>query len=297
MSDEPELRECFGLPQGTKPGIGYPLAKILGLIDGATGLFVQMLCLPLFTHEMSSVTRVHSDLRSGDILLGDRAFCSFVHLALLSARGVFACFRLHQKREGQGGHGMRRWMRPAKPPEWMSLNQFLSLPRWIDVRLVSHSLSQKGFRSKRVTIATTLLDAELWPDARLAELYGQRWQIEGCFNQLKTHMKMNVLRCKSVEGVLKELAVYLPVYNLVRLAMLHAAVQQHVEVSRVSFTDALRWPACRVLGLAGVERLRTNPHRPGRWEPRVLRRRIKPYDLMTRPRSELKKGGESGENS
>lgn len=294
MSDEPELRERFGLPQGTKPGIGYPLAKIMGLIDAASGLFVQMLCLPLFTHDLSAVMRIHPSLQNGDILLGDRAFCSFVHLTLLSAGGVFGCFRLHQRRKGQGGRGLQRWQRPEKAPAWMSEQQFLTLPKWIDVRLASYTLSQKGFRTRRVTIATTLLDETLWPDARLAELYGQRWQIEGCFNQLKTHMKMNVLRCKSVEGVLKELAVYLLVYNLVRLIMLRAAAEQHVGVARISFIDALRWLACRALGLSGVERLITNPHRPGRWEPRVLRRRIKPYDLMTRPRAELKNAVKAG---
>ena len=73
----------------------------MGLMDAATGLFVQMLCLPLFVHEMRAVVNVHAMLRSGDILLGDRAFCSFVHLALLNARGVFCCFRLHQRRSAR----------------------------------------------------------------------------------------------------------------------------------------------------------------------------------------------------
>jgi len=295
MSDSDELRGHFHLPQGTAPGIGYPLAMVMGLMDLASGMIVQMLCLPLFVHEMRAVVNVHDALQKGDILLGDRAFCSFVHVALLNARGVFACFRLHQKRKGQRGHGSERWQRPKQPPAWMKLEQFLTLPTWIDVRLVSYTLNRDGFRTKHVTIATTLLDPTLWPDAKLAELYGQRWRIEGCFNQLKTHMKMNVLKCKTVQGVLKELAVYLLVYNLVRWAMLAAAAEQRVSVTRVSFIDALRWLACRMLGLPGSEPLRTNPHHPGRWEPRVLRRRIKPYDLMTRPRPELKKAAESGE--
>jgi hypothetical protein len=297
MSDEPALHEHFHLPQGTRPGIGYPLAMVMGLIDAASGLFVQMLCLPLLVHDMRAVVNVHASLQSGDILLGDRAFCSFAHLALLNARGVFACFRLHQKRKGQRVNGTQRWQRPPKPPAWMMPGQFLTLPRWIDVRLVSYTLVQKGWRTRQVTIATTLLDATAWPDAKLAELYGQRWRIEGCFNQLKTHMKMNVLKCKSVAGVLKELAVYLLVYNLVRLAMLRAACEQRVCVERISFIDALRWLGCRMLGLVAVERLVINPRRPGRWEPRVRRRRMKPYDLLTRPRAELKQAVESAENA
>jgi hypothetical protein len=295
MPDELPLRQHFGLPQGTRPGIGYPLARVMGLIDAASGMFVQMLCLPLLVHEMRAVVNVHSALRCGDILLGDRAFCSFVHLALLNARGIFACFRLHQKRKGQGAHGIVRWERPREVPAWMLPGQFLTLPQWIEVRLVSYTIQHKGFRTRRVTIATTLLDERLWPDAKIAELYGQRWQIEGCFNQLKTHMKMNVLRCKSLAGVLKELAVYLLVYNLVRLVMLRAAAAQRVSVTRISFIDALRWLCVRMLGLVGVAQLRINPHRPGRWEPRVLRRRIKPYDLLTRPRAELKEALKSKE--
>jgi hypothetical protein len=243
---------------------------------------------------MRAVMHVHDCLQNGDILLGDRAFCSFVHLALLNARGIFACFRLHQRRKEQGGHGIVRWQRPKKPPAWMTLAQFITLPQWIDVRLMSYTLSQKGFRTQRVTIATTLLDEQLWPDAKLTELYGQRWRIEGCFNHLKTTMKMNVLKCKTLDGVLKELAIYLLVYNLVRLAMLRAAQDQIVGAERISFIDALRWLACQALGLTGVAKLIINPHRPGRWEPRVLRRRMKPYDLLTQPRAELKKAAESG---
>jgi len=296
MSDSAELRKHFHLPQGTKKGIGYPLATVMGLLDAASGLFVQMICTPLFLHDMSMVSQVHDALKIGDILLGDRAYCSYAHFALLNAQGVFACFRLHQMRQEQNGHGMMRWQRPRQIPKWMSRAQFLALPEWLDVRLASYTVIQKGFRSRRVTIATTLLDEREWPDSKLAELYQQRWQIEGCFNHLKTTMKMNVLKCKSVEGVMKELAVYLIVYNLVRLAMLRAAQQQAVSVGRISFIDALRWLACRMLGLSGVNRLWINPRRIDRWEPRVIRRRIKPYDLLTRPRAELKKAVESGVN-
>ncbi|MGB7161056.1 MAG: hypothetical protein WBD40_23545 [Tepidisphaeraceae bacterium] len=107
---------------------------------------------------------------------------------------------------------------------------------------------------------------------------------------------MKVLKCQSVEGVMKELAVYLLVYNLVRLAMLHAAVQQHVSIARVSFIDALRWVCCRLLGLAGVEQLIVSPQRLSRREPRVIRRRLKQYNLMKRPRAELKCSANYGEN-
>src|SRR5205814_2186416 len=146
-----------------------------------------------------------------------------------------------------------------------------------------------------ITLATTLLDNNAWPDQKLAQLYGQRWQIEGCFNHLKTTMKMNVLRCQTLDGVLKELAVYLLVYKLVRLTMLRAAQEQNVCARQISLIDALRWLCCRMLGLAGVKRLIVNPSRPGRWEPRALRRRIKPYDLLNCPRAQWKNAVKSEE--
>jgi hypothetical protein len=294
MSDTAELREHFGLPPSCKPGIGYPVAKLMGLMDAATGLFARLLAAPLFTHDMRHVLRLHPILRAGDILLGDRAYCSYVHLALLQLQGVYGCFRLHQRR--LTGVGFTRWKRKGKAPAWMSPEQFQGLPLEMEVRIVQYTIDQRGFRTKKVIVATTLLDEQAWPDEKIAELYGQRWQIETCFDHLKTTMKMNVLKCQSLDGVMKELAVYALVYNLVRLAMLKAAEQQQVRVSRISFVDALRWLCSRMLGLPGVQRLLVNPYRPGRREPRVIRRRMKEYNLMKRPRAELKTMETWGEN-
>lgn len=285
MEDTPELRKRFDLPPGTKEGVGYPMGKLMGLLDAATGMFVSLLSLPLFQHDMRSVINLHPMLRAGDILLGDRAFCSFAHLALLQARGVFACVRLHQRRKNQA-RGVQRWKKAAKVPAWMAVIQYSLLPKFINVRIVRYTVARKGYRTKHVLIATTLMDEARWPDEKIAELYGHRWRIETCFDHLKTTMKMNVLRCKTVDGVRKELAVYLAVYNLVRLAMLKAAEAQHVSSWRISFVDALRWLAARMLGLEGVGRLIVNPDRAGRSQLRVIRRRLKEYDLLIKPRRE-----------
>ena len=283
--DTPELHEHFTLPAGAREGVGYPMGKLMGLLDAATGMFVSLLSLPLFQHDMRSVISLHPMLRAGDILLGDRAFCSFAHFVLLQGRGVFACVRLHQRRKNQIG-GFQRWEKPAKGPAWMDAGQYFLLPKFIDVRIVRYTIANKGYRTRHVLIATTLMDETLWPDEKIAELYGHRWHIETCFDHLKTTMKMNVLRCKTLEGVHKELAVYLAVYNLVRLAMLKAAEAQGVSPWRISFVDAMRWLAARMLGLEGVGRLIVNPDRAGRSQLRVIRRRLKEYDLLTKPRRE-----------
>jgi hypothetical protein len=296
MSDTSDLRQHFGLPSSTIEGVGYPVAKILGLLDAASGLFVSLLALPLFVHDLRHIVHLHAMLRRGDILLGDRAFCSYAHVALLNAAGVLACFRLHQRRKTTKRRGIERWYRPIRPPVWMTPQQWLTLPAWLDVRIVRYTIKCKGRRTRHIVLATTLLDQRAWPDAKLAALYGQRWEIETCFDHLKTTLGMNVLKCQSVDGVLKELAVYLLVYNLVRLAMLRQAQARGIAAARVSFIDALRWVCCRMLGLAGVAALLINPERPGRREPRVIRRRWKEYNLMKRPRAELKSSETYGEN-
>jgi len=285
MPDTPSLRAHFSLPPGTKEGVGYPMGKLMGLLDLATGMFESLLALPLFTHDMRGVIELHPMLRPGDILLGDRAFCSFCHFALLSARGCFACMRLHQRRKEKAS-GITRWHRPTQPPAWMDAAQLARLPKFMDVRIVRFTIARRGYRTRHVLIATTLMDEAAWPDERIAELYGHRWQIETCFNHLKTTMKMNVLRCQTVQGVSKELAVYLAAYNLVRLAMLAAAQRQRVSPERVSFVDAQRWLLVRLLGLPGVGRLIVNPDRAGRSQLRVIRRRLKQYDLLRKPRRE-----------
>jgi Transposase DDE domain len=286
VADTPALRRHFHLPAGVTPGVGYPMGKLMGLLDAATGLFVELLALPLFQHDMRGVVGLHPMLRAGDILLADRALGTFAHLCLLNRRGAFACMPLHQRRKNAAVPGADRWKKPAEIPAWMSAADFATLPDHLDVRLVRQAVARKGFRTRHLMIVTTLLDADQWPDERVAALYGQRWDIETCFDHLKTTMGMNVLRCRTLDGVRKELAVYLAVYNLVRLAVLAAARAQGVSPRRISFADAMRWLAARLLGLAGVDRLVVNPYRAGRSQLRVIRRRYKQYDLLRKPRRE-----------
>jgi len=286
MEGTPELLEHFQLPPGGKPGLSYPAQKLMGLLDAATGMFVSLLALPLFQHDMRAIIELHPILHAGDILLGDRALCSFTHVAMLQAREVFACVRLHQRRKNNVS-GTDRWRKPKAPPAWMGAGQYAQLPDFLDVRIVRYSVSQKGFRTTHVIVATTLRDQTLWPDEKIAELYGHRWLIETCYKHLKTTMKMTVLRRQSVDGVKKELAVYLAAYNLVRLAMLKAARSMHVSPHRISFVDAMRWLLARMLGLPGVGRLIVNPDRKGRTQLRVIRRRRQNYRLLKKPRREM----------
>lgn len=320
--DTPDLQKAFGQPTGQKAGCGFPVPKLLALFDAFTGMVVEMLGLPLFTHEQSKVWMLHPLLTAGDLLVGDRGLCSFVHLAMLQAREVMACFRCHQRqivdfrprrksrdrlgkkeREGRpssqfvrrlGKHDqIVRWKRPPKSPAWMSPEQWEALPPWLDVRELRYTLASKGQRTHVVTIATTLLDETLYPRDEVAKLYGLRWRVETRFAELKTTLKMRKLKSKSPEGVMKELAVYCLVYNMVRAVTAAAALRQKVEPERISFIDALRWLLLAEPG-APIPDLIVNPVRD-RHEPRVIKDLQDTYRKMTRPRGELRKdAGKAG---
>jgi hypothetical protein len=315
--DTPELPHHFGQPGGPAPGCGFPVAKILALFHAGTGLLLDVVAAPLRTQEMSQVDGVHPALRPGDVLVGDRGFCSFPHLALLLGRGVQAVFRAHQKqiidfapgrphagprdKRAPAGRPRSRWLRslgaldqvvewfkPRDRPAWMTAERYAGLPETITVRELRYRVDRPGFRARSVTLVTTLLDAEAYPLEALAGLYGTRWRVEQYLRDLKQSMKIYVLRCRTVDGVRKELMVYGIVYNLVRSVMGEAARRQRVAPDRISFIDALRWLLEARPG-ERMPKLVVNPSRPGRFEPRVRKRRPKPYPLMRKPRRELRK--------
>jgi hypothetical protein len=162
-----------------------------------------------------------------------------------------------------------------------------ALPETLVLREVRYRLGTPGFRTREITLVTTLLDAETYSVSALAGLYRQRWQVETALLQLKTTMQMDVLHCKTVPGVLKELTVFAIVYNLVRLVMCQSATLQHLSIERISFIDALRWLGAPSTGMP-LGALIVNPARPHRVDPRVKKRRPKPFPLMITPRPALR---------
>jgi hypothetical protein len=287
VPDTPPLRRRFGLPSNQVPGVGYPQASILGLMDLASGLFLRLVVRSVFTHDLRGAVRVHAALQAGDILLADRAFASFAHLALLAERGIACVFRLGASRKDPDA-GKTRWRKRGKRtmPPWIDPALYRTLRTFVSVRVVSYVIEQSGYRTRAVRLVTTLLDEQQWSDRRLADLYARRWEVETAFGHAKTTLGMGTPRCKTAEGVMKELAVYLIAYNLIRLQMLAWAKHESVDVRRVSFIDAARYLMALALGLRGVATPILNPARAGRRQLRVLRRRPKHYPLLTKPREQ-----------
>ncbi len=316
MPDTPCLQAEFGQPGAQRKGCGFPVAHLLALFHAGTGMITQVLTAPLRTHDMSQTPQLHPQLSDGDILVADRAFCSYAHLCLVLRENLHAVFRMHQRqlvdftsnrpynmpgkkrRKGWPSSqwiralGARdqivRWFKPKQQPKWMSAEEFAALPDSIVVRELRYRITRPGFRCDWITLVTTLTDAESYPLEAVAQLYLDRWAIETAFGHLKTTMGMDVLHSKTVDGVLKELHVFCLVYNLVRLVMLQASRRQNVPVDRISFIDALRWLATAALS-DPLPPLVINPHRPHRLEPRVRKRRPKEYPLMRNTRSNLRK--------
>lgn len=323
VPDTPQLRDAFKRPTGRAEGPRLPVPKVLGLFDAMTGLVVEAMAFCLFVHEASKAWLLHPLLAAGDLLVGDRGFCSFAHLALLSARGVPGLFRVNERsqivsfryrrrhydrRKGEKGRKAQRgrprskwvkrlgrhdqvvrWVKPKakEGPKWMTREQFAALPDELDVREIRYRVSEKGRRTREVTIATTLLDPLLYPRDAIAELYGIRWRVETHLRELKTVLKMDRLKCRTEAGVRKELAAYCVAYNLVHAVMVRAAARQGVAPDRVSFVDALRWLLSAEPG-EEMPDLVVNPRRVGRWCPRVLKHTSRTFPRMTRERHEYR---------
>jgi len=318
MPDTSTLQATFGQPSQQTPGCGFPTAHLMVLFDHPTGFLRKTLALPLHTHDVSHAAVLHPELQPGDVLVGDRAFGTYAHLALCQRRKLHGLFRAHQKqivsfRPGrphqpvrnasaqQKGLPTSRWLKrlghrdqlveyfkPAQRPNWMTPEQWQQLPASIVVREVRYRIRVPGVRTREVTLITTLLDVNRYSAKERARLYGLRWGLEVNLRHLKQTMRMDVLRCTTVEGILKELAVFAVVYNLVRRVMVAAAGRQKMAIERISFIDAWRWlqqaePSTDLADLV------VNRERPGRCEPRVRKRRPKEYSLMTKPRARLRK--------
>lgn len=324
MPDTPALQKRFGQSGQQKPGCGFPTAHVLCLFDVATGMLRDCIASPLRTHDMADAGKLHRYLKKGDVLIADRAFENFVHLALLIVAGVHAIFPAHQKRKidfrqkrrrrsrgkkrkGNTRIGRKpplydrevvrkcgrrdqivRWRKPMQRPRWISRKQFDSLPELIEVRELRRTVRMDDGRRLEVTLVTTLLDEKRYSAEELIAVLKARWGVEVNLRHVKTTMRMNVLRSKTVAGVEREIYMYAIVYNAVRLVMLEAAGKQRVGVDRLSFADGLYWVRHGDL-TEPLPRLEVVPLRPGRVEPRLIKRRHDQYGRLTKPREQMRK--------
>ena len=235
MPDTPANQAVYPQESQQKPGCGFPLLRMVSVACLASGTVADFVIYSQRSHDLQLFDQLRPDLRRGDVLVGDRGLCSYAQLALLLWGGVQALFRLRQGRPGNGRHSrlkpikklgkgdwLVQWKRTATQPKYMSQQDYERLPQTLTVRIIKVKVTAPGMRTRSLVLVTTLLDPTIYPAAEIAELYLQRWRVELTFRDIKTVMKMEVLRCKTPEMVHKEILMHFIAHNLVRLLMQEA---------------------------------------------------------------------------
>jgi putative transposase len=317
--DTAALQAQYPQPSVHKPGLGFPLIRMVVVMSLATAMVHGMAMGPYAgkeTGESALFRQLLDRLKPGDVVLADRYFCSYFMIALLLALGVDVVTRLHQRRSSDFRRGRRLghgdhvviWVRPERPA-WMDQETYDSMPESIEMREVHVQVNQPGFRVESLVVVTTLTDANAYTREDIAELYHQRWLVELDIRALKITLGMDVLRCKTPKMVAKEIWLCLLAYNLIRQSMLQAALLAELSPRQISFTAALQKIAASwtVILLCDDERAQTmiEVHledmathrigdRPGRVEPRAIKRRPKPHRLLTVPRAEARAALKNG---
>lgn len=315
MPDTPELQQRFGQPDGQRKGCGFPVARIVGLFCWATGTVADVAIGAYRTSELTLWRQLWGHLRSGDIVLADRFYCTYADIAGLLKLGCDGVFRLQGarartmdfrqgKRLGKNDR-LVTWRRPKMCPRTLSQDTFASLPETLAIRVLRFQTRVPGFRSRTIIVATTLLDPGSHPLEAVSDLYADRWTVELRLRDVKTTMGMDILRGKSPDVVCKEIYMHFLAYNLIRALMWQAAQEHDRPLHRLSFAGTMQHfhaVAPYLWLFAGTQKARrlyqlllswiardNLPYRPNRVEPRAVKRRPKEYALLNRPRHEMRK--------
>jgi hypothetical protein len=313
MPDTTANQATYPQPDGQQPGLGFPMARLGVLLSLATGAVLDA-ALAAYrgkgTGELSLLRQLWHHLQPGDVLLGDRLYCSYFEIALLAGRGVEVVLHRHQSRRSDFRTGRRlgcldhevTWRKPARPA-WLEPAIYEALPATLTLREVAVTIRGPRGQRRRLVLVTTLRDPQAVPKAALADVYRQRWHGEVDVRSLKQVLQMDVLRCKTPAMVRKEIWVHLLGYNLIRGLMAASAQHKGLDVRALSFKGALQTLNAFRYGLLtgaitatgefygqlleAIGSHRVN-ERPGRVEPRAKKRRRKNYPLLTVPRAKAR---------
>ncbi len=311
MPDTPENQNKYPQGKSSKPGCGFPQMKMVALFCLATGALLRHAQSHRKVGELTLFRRMWDTLYSGDVVLADRGFCNFADYYRLGLRNIDSVMRLHQRRtKGLSllkrlgpGDKLVSWHKSKPTPKGFTKEQWAAIPDTLTVRHITFMPSIPGFRTKKITVATTLTDHKQFPATAFAELYQRRWLVELFLRDIKITLGMDILRCKTPAMIQKELTMHLIAYNLIRLTMVQAAVKAKCNVQRISFKATLQavrqWaPYIRHADVEQREQFYQSmliaisripiPNRPYRSEPRAKKRRAKNYQHLTKPRHQMK---------
>jgi hypothetical protein len=301
--DTPPNQKAFPQQSVQKPGCGFPIIRLIALLSLATGMLTAWASGSWSEHELGLLQSLWDYLRPGNVLMADRGFCNWALLAQCLQRGVHGVFRVKGVRRRDFRQGKRvspderqvQWPKPAQPARTVDAKAWALLPEVLNLRLVRCRLALPGFRTRQVILVTTLLDSAKYPPEALSKLYFRRWAMELTLRNIKITLQMDQLSCKNPEHLEREIRMHFLVHNLVRRLMLEAVRRHRVPLERVSFAGSLA--AARRYGeallqarpkrqrqlmqeLFAVLAADLVPNRPGRREPRAVKRRPKPYPRL-----------------
>ena len=312
MPDTAENQNAYPQSKRQKPGCGFPVARLVAAFSLATGAMLETAWGALAVAERTLFHQIWDRFNAGDVVLADRGFCGYADFWVLMQRGVDCVMRNHQRRT-KGIREVKRlakgdrivlWIKTNVWIRWMDKKTWAAMPPTITVREITFRVEFPGFRTKSITIVTTLLDQKAYPTEAFVDLYRRRWLAELFLRDIKISMGMDVLRCKTPQMVDKEIWMHVIAYNLIRALMFRSAITHGVSPFRISFkgvTATIReWmpfmavidddaEAETILGI--IMRCAARdlvPQRPNRTEPRALKRRKKNYQLLNKHRSEFR---------
>ena len=313
MPDTPANQKEYPQMPLQPAGLGFPIVRLVVLLSLATGMLKDMAMGPYAgkrTGETALLRQLLGRLAPGDILLADRYYCSYFMIAMLMESGLDLVTRVHQRRavDFRGGRRLGRddhiilWRLPQKP-DWMDQQTYDRMPASIEVRELRVHVAQPGFRTESFVVVTTLTDTAEYAKDDVAELYHRRWLAELDIRAIKITLGMDILRCQTPEMVRKEMWASLLAYNLIRQTLLQSAQMSGHSPRRLSFAAAMQsiaasWLVIVLSGDSVAGRLietaavnlsgHTIGDRPDRIEPRAVKRRPKPHDLLNKPRAEAR---------
>jgi len=306
MPDTEENQASYPQPEVQKPGLGFPLARLMVLLSLASGACLDLAMAPYAgkgTGETTLLRQMYGSLQRGDVLVADALFDNYFLSWELRQRGIDLVARVQAERVGSRTVECRPdgdiivWQRPGLP-RGMSWQTYCGYPETMTMRQVSVDARDKNNRAEQFKVITTILDATI-DGVQIGALYERRWDGEVDLRSIKSTMKMDILRCKTPEMVQKEIWAYLLAYNLLRTVMAVAAKENGVEPRKISFKGAKqvltafapKLEAARpeqraelvdaMLKAVAYHRV---GNRPGRWEPRARKRRPKPGNRLMQPR-------------
>ena len=302
MPDTQANQVVYPQQAGQKPGLGFPISRIVGVICLSSGALLNASlgrCSGKGSSEQCLLRTMLDTFKTGDLVLGDAYFATYFLLASLLDKGVDAVFeqlgarkRVTDFRQGKSlgpKDHLVQWYKPKIKPGWMEQEDYDKAPQ---------SLTIRELKIKNKILITTLLSSKAFPKHELKMLYKKRWHVEVDLRHIKTTLGMETLSCKTPEMVEKEMWVYFLAYNLIRLLMAQSALLSNILPRQLSFKHTVQlWLAwsqhTQAVGALTDQGMlfvliaqKMVGNRPGRLEPRAVKRRPKPFSLLMENREQ-----------